>query len=495
MTSTGSPMGVGALVDERYAVESLLGSGGAAEVYLARELATDRAVALKVLSPRSLGTDAQVERFRREAAPFKRLHHDNIARLYEVGAHEGRAYLASEYVEGISVDRLLARAGRLEWLLAVHVVNQAAAGLSIAHAQGILHRDVKPGNLMIGTLGDETGHVWLVDFGVPLALGYATPVGEPASADSPMYTDPQREAGAAPDVSADLFALGVTLYVLLTGHSPYAASERLQAGGSGPFAAQSGAPRSLGAFLHDYPDELDALVASCLARRPEERPQSAEAVQAAIQHMFRDAAPAGQPLSFALVKAQCREGWELAAGARTSPTVAPYFSQRVGVTTSPTPPRMAPRVPGLRWLSGVASSDRGRITPLVRSLAGLADATLEGGAGPTLRSRTSDPALDVRGIAAGVPATPTPVPPSTPDTPRPRALETVLRRPVLAATAGLLLLLGVLALLSAANAFGGDPPAVPGAPTRAPESLTSGSNIAAPPGPVGTSSRQLERGP
>ena len=304
----------GALVDDRYAVEKLLGRGGMGEVYLARERDTERPVALKVLRRRALATPAARERFRREARMLGQLRHDNIVRLYGVGDHGGLPYIATEHIEGLSVDKLVARAGRLEWLLAVHIVNQAAAALAVAHAKGILHRDVKPANLMIGDLGDEAGHVWLLDFGIALTQRSGALTDESSVVGTPLFMAPEQVVGDPVDARTDVYSLGVTLYVLLTGHPPYATHERPDADASDILDAHCDeAPRPLGTFLYDFPDDLATVVTRCLAKDPADRYPSADDVQAAFQSLFRGSLPPEHPLAFAFLQARQREARTRAA--------------------------------------------------------------------------------------------------------------------------------------------------------------------------------------
>lgn len=314
MTGTVPLVPNGAVVDARYTVEKLLGRGGMGEVYLARERDTERPVALKVLRRRALATPAARERFRREARMLGQLRHDNIVRLYGVGEHGGLPYIATEHIEGLSVDKLVARAGRLEWLLAVHIVNQAAAALAVAHAKGILHRDVKPANLMIGDLGDEAGHVWLLDFGIALTQRSGALTDDSSVVGTPLFMAPEQVVGDPLDARTDVYSLGVTLYVLLTGHPPYATHERPDADASDILDAHCDeAPRPLGTFLYDFPDELATVVTRCLAKAPDDRYPSADDVQAAIHALFRGSLPPEHPLAFALLQARQREARTRAA--------------------------------------------------------------------------------------------------------------------------------------------------------------------------------------
>lgn len=305
MRAEESLMALGTLVDDRYALERSLGKGGMGEVFLARERTAERIVALKLLRRRALSTPAARERFYREARTLGSLIHDNIVRLYAVGEHKGMPYIVTELITGMAVDRLLSRAGRLEWTMATHIANQTAAALSIAHAKGILHRDVKPANLIIGDLNDEQGHVWLLDFGIALPRsGHKMTQGDDVVG-TPLFMSPEQVAGEPVDERTDIYALGVTLFWLLTGRPPFETHEKVGVELDQILDAHlDEEPRRLRDFCTDFPDDLEVIVGRCLAKEPADRFANVEALQAAFHGLFRASLPPDHPLAFAVMRSR-----------------------------------------------------------------------------------------------------------------------------------------------------------------------------------------------
>ena len=209
-----------------YRILTRLGQGGMGEVYLAEDLLLDRKVALKFLlvGPFDDGAD---RRLLREAKAAAHLDHPFICKVYEVGEHEGRPFLATEYVDGVTLHERLAT-GQLPAEEALRIAAEVAEALHFAHTRGIVHRDVKPANVMIGA----DGHVKVMDFGIAKRLG--TPLGgDENTAAVPTvsvpgeltgtlaYMSPEQLRGEAVDQRSDTFAFGVLLYVLLNGQHPF----------------------------------------------------------------------------------------------------------------------------------------------------------------------------------------------------------------------------------------------------------------------------------
>jgi ABC-type branched-subunit amino acid transport system substrate-binding protein/DNA-binding beta-propeller fold protein YncE len=199
-----------------YRVESLLGRGGMGIVHLARDLSLERPVALKLLAP-ELAQDAQFRaRFLREPKLAASLDHPNVIPIYEAGEHEGRLYLAMRYVEGTDLKTALERDGKLPAERTVEVLAQVAGALDAAHARGLVHRDVKPGNVLL----DQTGHVYLTDFGITKQVG-----GESTETGSLVgtldYLAPEQIRGEPVEASTDCYALACVLYECLAGKPPF----------------------------------------------------------------------------------------------------------------------------------------------------------------------------------------------------------------------------------------------------------------------------------
>ena len=251
---------LGRTIDDRYVIHRLLGRGGMGAVYEARHTGLDRRVAVKFLISET-ATAADLERFRREARSAGRIDHENVVRIYDTGSDNGIAFIAMELVDGTDLRRLIASEGTLTPPRATQLTRQILAGLQAIHDEGIVHRDIKPSNLVITRIaGREV--VKIMDFGIsksrePGLTATGSAVG------TPKYMAPEQRSGEAVDHRADLFAAGVTLHVMLTGHLP---SEALTAGRAAP----------------QIPAELSAVIARALARAPSDRFSSARAFAAAL---------------------------------------------------------------------------------------------------------------------------------------------------------------------------------------------------------------------
>ncbi len=270
-------------LDNRYEVKRSLGRGGMAEVYLARDRVLERDVALKILS-RCYAEDGEfVRRFRREAQSAASLAHPNVVSIHDLGEVEGEDgepptyYIAMEYVEGISLRELLEQEVRLPYETAVAIARQITEGLAAAHEQGIVHRDIKPHNILLSETvhgeypGDGRGGVKVADFGIARAASSTTTNTE-GILGTAHYLSPEQAMGADATLQSDLYSLGVVLYEMLTGRRPYDAES--------PFGvamrhvtADLRPPKEI---LPDLPEELNSIVVRLLGKDPEERHADAE---------------------------------------------------------------------------------------------------------------------------------------------------------------------------------------------------------------------------
>ncbi|GAA0736138.1 serine/threonine protein kinase [Dactylosporangium roseum] len=276
------------LLDGRYRMEGLLGSGGMGTVWRGHDLRLNRPVAIKVLSGGGLGRSTAMERFEREARAVGRLSHPNVVRVYDFGVQDGDPYLVMELMDGPTVAQLLS-GGPLPVDDTLALAAQICDGLGAAHAAGIIHRDVKPGNLILA----GSGAVKICDFGVARLLdtaGQADLTGTAVAVGSPEYMAPEQITSGPVDARSDLYALGCTMYAMLAGSPPFAT------GTSYGIVHQhlTEAPQPLHVRRPDVPPAVADLVADLLAKRPDERPQDTAAVRARIAAAADPAAPAVQ---------------------------------------------------------------------------------------------------------------------------------------------------------------------------------------------------------
>jgi serine/threonine-protein kinase len=213
----------GELISDRYRIEDRLGSGGMSSVFRATDTILERTVAVKILAEHLSDDERFVARFRREALAVAKLIHPNIVQVYDTGIDGGRHYIVMEYVRGRSGAQLLQAEGKLDPETAVEIGIQACAGLDYAHRHSIIHRDVKPGNLMVigGPAGGGDMTVKLADFGIARASEQTriTQVGSVVG--TAAYLAPEQARGEEATPSSDVYSLGVVLYQFLTGRLPY----------------------------------------------------------------------------------------------------------------------------------------------------------------------------------------------------------------------------------------------------------------------------------
>lgn len=254
----------GTLVDGRYEVERLLGQGGGGVVLLALDVHLRRRVALKLMSVGAEDSVTSPERFVEEAAALASVRHEHVAAVHGLGVHQGRAFIAMEYVDGSSVAHALRlhrnHDGHLSVQRAISILEGVAAGVSQVHAQGIVHRDVKPANVIVET---GTGRPVLVDFG--LATSYLGQSDE-LVAGTPEYMAPEALVGARLDPRADQYSLACMAYEMLTGRPPFVANHPHEVA-----QAHLGSPVLLPSTLRAELAPLDDVLLKALSKYPAER--------------------------------------------------------------------------------------------------------------------------------------------------------------------------------------------------------------------------------
>ncbi|HEY3213732.1 MAG TPA: BTAD domain-containing putative transcriptional regulator [Actinomycetota bacterium] len=262
-----------------YRIERTLGRGGMSVVYLAEHDWLQRKVALKVLSPQLAEDERFRERFVRESRLAASLDHPNVIPIYEAGASGGDLFIAMRYVEGTDLRTLLHESGAIEPASTLAIVRQVAAALDAAHEQGLVHRDVKPGNVLLARQrGSEAGeHVYLSDFGLTKRSASDSGItGTGQFVGTLDYAAPEQFKGGVPDARTDVYSLGCVLFECLTGSPPFTSEN--DAGLM--YAHLQGEPPSVTARQPELPREIDRVVAMAMAKAPADRQQTAGALAA-----------------------------------------------------------------------------------------------------------------------------------------------------------------------------------------------------------------------
>ena len=262
------------VVNDRYRVERSVGRGGMAEVFLAHDLLLDRPVALKVLFPEYANDPNFVERFRREAQSAAGLTHPNIVAVYDWGKVNNTYFIAMEFVQGRTLASILKEKLRLTARQACDVAVDVASALGFAHENGVVHRDIKPGNILIGS----TGQIKVADFGIARALGSAVEDGLTQTGSvmgTATYLSPEQAQGSQPDPRSDIYSLGVMMYEMVAGRAPFIGDNAVGIA----YQQVHGVPPALSEFVADVPREFEAIVAKCMAKSAERRYVNANALR------------------------------------------------------------------------------------------------------------------------------------------------------------------------------------------------------------------------
>lgn len=264
-----------------------LGRGGMGDVYLATHAELGRAVAVKIMSPDLTRNEELVGRFRREAESAARLEHPNLVEIYDVGEDNGYHYLVMAYVEGQNLQDLVDQKGRLEPREAARIAYEVARGLQAVHAEGIVHRDIKPGNILISSSGD----VKIVDFGLAFdAEDKTTLTVVGAIMGTPWYLSPEQAEGRRADPRSDLYSLGVCLYFMVTGQRPFVAESHMAV----LFKQIHEKPRDPRLLAPGLPDALAAIILRALEKKPERRYATAAQMARELE-AFLKGAPLPRP--------------------------------------------------------------------------------------------------------------------------------------------------------------------------------------------------------
>ena len=256
---------INTLFDGRYRIVRKLGSGGMANVYLAEDEDLGRRVAIKILNERYANDDLFIERFRREAKSAAALSHPNIVSVYDRGEAEGTYYIAMEVIEGRSLKELIMTRGPLAIAQALAYTHEILEALRFAHRHGIIHRDIKPHNILIGE------RLKVTDFGI--ARAGASQMTEAGSImGTAQYLSPEQARGAPVTASSDLYSAAIVLYEMLTGKVPFTGDSAIEIA----MKHLNEPPKPPSKIRPEIPEELDAVVLRALAKNPEDRYQTAE---------------------------------------------------------------------------------------------------------------------------------------------------------------------------------------------------------------------------
>ncbi len=259
-----------------YRIDQKLGEGGMGTVYRATEINLERTVAIKVLNSDLAGKPAIVERFRSEAKAQANLNHHNIATLYAFLMERENAMMVMEFVDGENFQQLVNRRGAIPSAEAVPLFKQALAGIGAAHEMGIVHRDIKPANIML----NQRGVVKVMDFGIAKVMGERGLTRTGVQLGTVFYMSPEQVKGQTADVRSDVYALGVTLYELLTAHVPFNSNSE--------YAILTDhvntAPPLPSTHNANIPKGIESIVLKALEKKPEDRFQSVAEFSDALDH-------------------------------------------------------------------------------------------------------------------------------------------------------------------------------------------------------------------
>lgn len=267
-------MVTGSVFSDRYRIEERIATGGMGAVYLTTDQRLDRQVALKVLKEELADDERFVERFRREARSAGALSHPNIAGVFDFGQDDGRYYMVMELAEGRDLARVLREEAPLSPERSVRIASQIALALDHAHSAGVVHRDIKPPNVIIG----EADRVKVTDFGIARAIGESTLTATGSVLGTAQYISPEQASGGEVGPPADIYALGIVLYEMLTGSLPFTGDSAL-AVAMRHVSDDVPAPSKLNA---DVPATLDGVVARATAKDPNARYSGAREMAEAL---------------------------------------------------------------------------------------------------------------------------------------------------------------------------------------------------------------------
>ncbi len=289
----------GTLLAGRYRIIGLLGIGGMGEVYRATDLMLGQSVALKFLPEAAAENESLLERFHGEVRVARQVSHPNVCRVYDIGEAEGLPFISMEYVDGEDLATLLRRIGRLPADRAIQTAREICAGLAAAHSKGVIHRDLKPQNIMMNRQGD----IMIMDFGLAAIANQLS--GAEARNGTPGYMSPEQLKGTEVTAKSDIYSLGLVLYELFTGKRPFAGEtirELIE-------QQESARLTSMSSIAADIDPAVENIIRRCLEPDSSRRPANALAVSAAL--------PGGDPVAAALAAGETPSPELVAASGKT----------------------------------------------------------------------------------------------------------------------------------------------------------------------------------
>ena len=279
----------GQVYSGRYELQRKVARGGMADVFLSRDLLLDRPVALKVLFPEFASDPAFVQRFRREAQSAARLTHPNVVSVFDWGQEGSTYFIVMEYVEGQSLAQVLRESGRMEPDRAATIAADVADALAFAHEHGVVHRDVKPGNVMLA----RGGHVKVADFGIARAVSTAENLTQTGTVmGTATYFSPEQARGGAVDPRSDVYSLGVVLYEMLTGTPPFTGDNPV----SVAYKHVQELPAPPRRLRQDIPEGLEAIVLKAINKNPANRYATAGEMRADLRRYVAGRPVLAEPL-------------------------------------------------------------------------------------------------------------------------------------------------------------------------------------------------------
>jgi tetratricopeptide (TPR) repeat protein/predicted Ser/Thr protein kinase len=274
-TAALKPLSPGTVLGERYEIIRLLGQGGMGAVYQAHDRELDRQVALKVIRGDMAANPEILRRFKQELILARQITHKNVIRIFDLGQAEGIKFITMEYIEGQDLQSLLKQKKKIEPADAAKIIAQVCRALEVAHAEGVIHRDLKPQNIML----DKTGRVYVMDFGIARSTLTSSMTQTGALIGTPDYMSPEQAKGQTVDARSDLFAIGIIFYEILSGQSPFNADTTM-----GKLWKRTSEPaRPLGELDKTIPQPLSEIVKKCLEIDPQKRFASATELLHAIE--------------------------------------------------------------------------------------------------------------------------------------------------------------------------------------------------------------------